>query len=86
MKYHRHRRKVSQCCGLGVNIHDPMTGAARGIGAAIAERLTSDGGRCRQLLPLSMIPTFGVPFWIVLHIISLIKLGDPQAAVEEAAE
>jgi hypothetical protein len=25
-------------------------------------------------LPLSMIPTFAVPFWIVLHIISLIKL------------
>ena len=27
-----------------------------------------------QTLPLSMIPTFAVPFWIVLHIISLIKL------------
>ena len=26
-----------------------------------------------QVLPLSMIPTFAVPFWIVLHIISLIK-------------
>ena len=27
-----------------------------------------------QELPLSMIPTFAVPFWIILHIISLIKL------------
>jgi hypothetical protein len=36
-------------------------------------------------LPLSMIPTFAVPFWIVLHIISLIKLRNAQAAVEEAA-
>src|SRR5207253_2863913 len=27
-----------------------------------------------QALPLSMIPTFAVPFWIVLHIISLVKL------------
>lgn len=35
-------------------------------------------------LPLSMIPTFAVPFWIVLHIISLIKLRNAQAAVEEA--
>src|SRR5262249_16815746 len=31
-------------------------------------------------LPLSMIPTFAVPFWIVLHTISLIKLRNPQAA------
>ena len=31
-------------------------------------------------LPLSMIPTFAVPFWIVLHIISLIKLRKPEAA------
>lgn len=36
-------------------------------------------------LPLSMIPTFAVPFWIVLHIISLIKLRHPQAATEESA-
>jgi hypothetical protein len=35
-------------------------------------------------LPLSMIPTFAVPFWIVLHIISLIKLRNPQAAAEGA--
>ncbi|MCI0630100.1 MAG: hypothetical protein L0Y44_05535 [Phycisphaerales bacterium] len=27
-----------------------------------------------QQLPLSIIPTFGVPFWIVLHIISLMKV------------
>ena len=33
-----------------------------------------------QQLPLSIIPTFGVPFWIVLHIISLIKVRNPQAA------
>ena len=32
-------------------------------------------------LPLSMIPTFAVPFWIVLHIISLIKLRKPEAAI-----
>jgi hypothetical protein len=36
-------------------------------------------------LPLSIIPTFAVPFWIVLHIISLIKLRSVQAAVEEVA-
>jgi hypothetical protein len=36
-----------------------------------------------QELPLSMIPTFAVPFWIILHIISLIKLRNPQAGVEE---
>jgi len=35
-------------------------------------------------LPLSLIPTFAVPFWIVLHIISLIKLGNGQVAVEDA--
>jgi hypothetical protein len=38
-----------------------------------------------QELPLSMIPTFAVPCWIVLHIISLIKLRPAQTAVEEAA-
>lgn len=27
-----------------------------------------------QSLPLSLIPTFGVPFWIVLHLIALIQL------------
>jgi hypothetical protein len=36
-------------------------------------------------LPLSMIPTFAVPCWIVLHIISLIKLRHAQTVVEEAA-
>ena len=36
-----------------------------------------------QELPLSMIPTFAVPFWIVLHIISLIKLRNPQATMVE---
>lgn len=35
-----------------------------------------------QQLPLSIIPTFGVPFWIILHIISLIKVRNPQAATE----
>jgi hypothetical protein len=38
-----------------------------------------------QELPLSMIPTFAVPFWIVVHIISLIKLRNPPAAAEESA-
>jgi hypothetical protein len=38
-----------------------------------------------QELPLSMIPTFAVPFWIVLHILSLIKLRNPQAVAEESA-
>lgn len=37
-----------------------------------------------QQLPLSMIPTFAVPFWIVLHIISLVKLRNQQAATEES--
>ena len=37
-----------------------------------------------QQLPLSMIPTFAVPFWIVLHIISLVKLLNQQAATEES--
>jgi hypothetical protein len=27
-----------------------------------------------QQLPLSLIPTFAVPFWIVLHVVSLIKV------------
>ena len=38
-----------------------------------------------QQLPLSMIPTFAVPFWIVLHMISLVKLRNQQAATEESA-
>ena len=38
-----------------------------------------------QRLPLSIIPTFGVPFWIILHIISLIKARNRQTAVQEAA-
>lgn len=33
-----------------------------------------------QELPLSIIPTFGVPFWIILHIVSLIKVRSPDAA------
>jgi hypothetical protein len=36
-------------------------------------------------LPLSMIPTFAVPLWIILHIISLIKLRNTQATAEDAA-
>jgi hypothetical protein len=35
-----------------------------------------------QELPLSMIPTFAVPFWIVLHLLSLIKLRHPQTAAD----
>jgi hypothetical protein len=33
-----------------------------------------------QRLPLSLIPTFAVPFWIVLHVISLIKVRKPEVA------
>jgi hypothetical protein len=36
-----------------------------------------------QKLPLSLIPTFAVPFWIILHIISLIKVQKPEVAAEE---
>jgi hypothetical protein len=36
-------------------------------------------------LPLSMIPTFAVPLWIVLHIISLIKLRNARAGGGDAA-
>jgi hypothetical protein len=36
-----------------------------------------------QRLPLSLIPTFAVPFWIILHIISLIKVRKPEFAAEE---
>jgi hypothetical protein len=36
-----------------------------------------------QKLPLSLIPTFAVPFWIILHIISLIKVRKPEVAIEE---
>jgi hypothetical protein len=38
-----------------------------------------------QTLPLSIIPTFGVPFWIVIHIISLIKLRNVQPSIGENA-
>ena len=38
-----------------------------------------------QALPLSLIPTFAVPLWIVLHLISLIKLRHPQAAAKASA-
>jgi hypothetical protein len=27
-----------------------------------------------QRLPLSIIPTFGVPAWIIVHVISLLKV------------
>ncbi len=33
-----------------------------------------------QELPLSLIPTFAVPFWIILHMISLIKIRKQEAA------
>jgi hypothetical protein len=36
-----------------------------------------------QKLPLSLIPTFAVPFWIILHIISPIKVRKPEVAAEE---
>jgi hypothetical protein len=38
-----------------------------------------------QQLPLSMIPTFAVPFWIILHIVSLIKARKLETAAEESA-
>jgi hypothetical protein len=38
-----------------------------------------------QQLPLSLIPTFAVPFWIILHIVSLIKVRKLEAAAEESA-
>ena len=37
----------------------------------LSSSVTSD---IMQDLPLALIPTFAVPFWIILHIISLIKL------------
>jgi hypothetical protein len=37
-----------------------------------------------QKLPLSLIPTFGVPFWIILHIISLIKVRKSASETEES--
>jgi hypothetical protein len=37
-----------------------------------------------QQLPLSMIPTFAVPFWIILHIVSLIKVSKLEASAEES--
>jgi hypothetical protein len=36
-----------------------------------------------QELPLSLIPTFAVPFWIILHIVSLIKVR--KLETEESA-
>ncbi len=45
---------------------------------AIGGGVLSGGGILLEL-PLSMIPTFAVPFWIVLHMISLIKLRNPEA-------
>jgi hypothetical protein len=36
-------------------------------------------------LPLSMIPTFAVPFWIVLHSISLINLRNVQSSFGQAS-
>ena len=38
-----------------------------------------------QELPLSMIPTFAVPFWIILHIVSLIKVRMLETAAEDSA-
>lgn len=38
-----------------------------------------------QQLPLSMIPTFAVPFWIILHIVSLIKVRKLGPAEEESS-
>jgi len=35
-------------------------------------------------LPLSFIPTFGVPFWTILHIISLLRARRPVATVAGA--
>ncbi len=32
-----------------------------------------------QELPLSLIPTLGVPFWIILHMISLLKIRKEEA-------
>ena len=45
---------------------------------AMGGGVLSSGGLMIEL-PLSMIPTFFVSFWIVLHIISLIKLRNPEA-------
>jgi len=36
-------------------------------------------------LPLSLIPTFAVPFWIILHIVSLIKVRKLVVAAEESS-
>jgi hypothetical protein len=38
-----------------------------------------------QQLPLSMIPTFAVPFWIILHIVSLIKVRNLGPAEESSS-
>ncbi|NKB23765.1 MAG: hypothetical protein GKR87_05180 [Kiritimatiellae bacterium] len=37
----------------------------------LSDQTTSD---IMQDLPLSLIPTFAVPFWIILHTISLLQL------------
>ncbi len=52
--------------GMGV-----LSGQSR-IGVLSGELTT----RIMTELPLSMIPTFGVPFWIVVHIIALAQLRD----------
>jgi hypothetical protein len=39
-----------------------------------------------QRLPLSLIPTFAVPFWIVLHVISLIKVRKLEGAAEVSTQ
>jgi hypothetical protein len=36
-------------------------------------------------LPLSLIPSIAVPFWIILHIVSLIKVRKLVVAAEESA-
>jgi hypothetical protein len=37
-----------------------------------------------QKLPLSLIPTFAVPFWIILHIVSLIKVRKLATETEKS--
>jgi hypothetical protein len=38
-----------------------------------------------QQLPLSLIPTFGVPFWTIIHIISLLKVRNSTATPDTHA-
>ena len=47
------------------------------VGAVGSGVLT--GSSLMLQLPLSLIPTFAVPFWIVLHIISLLQLRKMQS-------